>query len=123
MPKIFNAFEKIKPMYNWTYKVVMFICKILLIVDIVLEIGRVSNLVFGFALKTSGDAVYPMVIAVVFAFLCAAGGTWLFGVKLGWLAVGAYVGMALDECVRAVFMYLRWRKGCWRTKKLVSAGK
>ena len=34
MPKIFNAFEKIKPMYNWTYKVVMFICKILLIVDI-----------------------------------------------------------------------------------------
>ena len=34
MPKIFNAFEKIKPVYNWTYKVVMFICKILLIVDI-----------------------------------------------------------------------------------------
>ena len=34
MPKIFTAFEKIKPVYNWTYKVVMFICKILLIVDI-----------------------------------------------------------------------------------------
>ena len=34
MPKIFSAFEKIKPVYNWTYKVVMFICKILLIVDI-----------------------------------------------------------------------------------------
>ena len=95
----------------------------LLVVDIVLEIGRMCNLVFGYALKTSGDAVYPMVIAVVFAFLCAAGGTWLFGVKLGWLAVGAYVGMALDECVRAVFMYLRWRRGCWRTKKLVSPGK
>lgn len=96
---------------------------ILLVVDIFLEIGRMCNLVFGYALKTSGDAVYPMVIAVVFAFLCAAGGTWLFGVKLGWLVVGAYVGMALDECVRAVFMYLRWRKGCWRTKKLVSPGK
>lgn len=34
MPKIFTAFEKIKPVYNWTYKIVMFICKILLIVDI-----------------------------------------------------------------------------------------
>ena len=34
MPKIFTAFEKIRPVYNWTYKVVMFICKILLIVDI-----------------------------------------------------------------------------------------
>ena len=87
----------------------------LLVVDIALEIGRMSNLVFGFALKTSGDAVYPMLVAVIFAFLCAAGGTWLFGVKLGGLAVGAYAAMALDECVRAVFMYLRWRKGCWRT--------
>jgi Na+-driven multidrug efflux pump len=94
---------------------------LLLVVDIFLEIGRMSNLVFGFALKTSGDAVYPMVIAVIFAFLCAAGGTWLFGVRLGWLAVGAYVGMALDECVRAVFMYLRWRKGCWKTTSLVKA--
>ena len=94
---------------------------ILLVVDIALEIGRMSNLVFGFALKTSGDAVYPMVIAVVFAFLCAAGGTWLFGVRLGWLAVGAYVGMALDECVRAVFMYLRWRSGHWRKAGLVRA--
>ena len=90
----------------------------LLIVDIFLEIGRVSNLVFGDALKTSGDAIYPMVVAVVFAFLCAAAGTWFFGVKLGWLAFGAYVAMALDECVRAVFMFLRWHKGSWKTKKL-----
>ena len=92
---------------------------ILLAVDIVLEIGRVCNLVFGFALKTSGDATYPMIIAVVFAFLCAAGGTWYFGMYLGWLAVGSYVAMALDECVRAVFMFLRWRSGAWKTKKLV----
>ena len=59
--------------------------------------------------------------AVIFAFLCAAGGTWLFGVRLGWLAVGAYMGMALDECVRAVFMFLRWRSGHWRKTGLVKA--
>lgn len=93
---------------------------ILLIVDIFLEIGRVSNLVFGFALKTSGDATFPMVIAVIFMFLCAAGGTWFFGIRLGWLAVGAYVGMALDECVRAVLMFLRWHRGHWKTKTLLS---
>lgn len=93
----------------------------LLIVDIALEVGRMTNLVFGNALKTSGDAVYPMVIAVVFAFVCAAGGTWFFGVHLGWLAVGAYVAMALDECVRAVFMFLRWNKGYWKEKNLLSA--
>ena len=93
---------------------------ILLIVDIFLEIGRSANLVYGFALKTSGDAIYPMTIGIIFMFLCASGGTWLFGVKLGWLAVGAYVGMALDECVRAVLMYARWRTGCWQRFSLVS---
>ena len=91
----------------------------LLVVDIFLEIGRASNLVFGHALKTSGDALYPMLIAVTFAFLCAAGGTWFFGIHLGMMAVGAYIAMALDECVRAVFMFLRWRKGAWKTKNLL----
>ena len=91
----------------------------LLAVNVVLEIGRMVNLIFGTALKTAGDAAYPMIIAVVFAFVCAAGGTWLFGVRLGWLAVGAYVGMALDECVRAVFMFLRWHKGRWKNMHLV----
>ena len=87
---------------------------ILLSIDIALEVGRGLNMVYGMALKTSGDAVYPMVIAVVFAFLCAAGGTWFFGIRLGWLAAGAYVAMALDECVRAVFMARRWHSGKWK---------
>ena len=84
-----------------------------------MEVGRSTNLVFGNALKTSGDALYPMVIAVAFAFLCAAGGTWLFGVQLGWMAAGAYVAMALDECVRAVFMFLRWQSGRWKNENLL----
>ena len=92
----------------------------LLVVDIFLEIGRSTNLIYGFALKTSGDAVFPMIIAVVFMFLCAVGGTWLFGMKLGYLVVGAYIGMALDECVRAIFMCGRWKSGRWKDLKLVS---
>ena len=91
----------------------------LLIVDIALEAGRVVNLVYGTALKTSGDAIFPMAIAIAFAFICAAGGTWFFGLKLGWLAVGAYVGMALDECVRAVGMIARWQTGKWKEQHLV----
>lgn len=92
---------------------------ILLTIDIALEIGRTLNLVFGTALKTSGDALYPMIIAVAFAFVCAAGGTWFFGIRLGWLAVGAYTAMALDECVRAVLMFARWQSGRWRKLRLV----
>ena len=91
----------------------------LLFIDIFLELGRVSNLVYGNALKTSGDAIFPVVIGAIFMFFCAVGGTWLFGIKLNYLAVGAYIGLTLDECVRAIGMYLRWRSGKWKEKSLI----
>lgn len=91
----------------------------LLAIDIALEVGRVSNLVYGQALKTSGDAIFPTVIAAIFMYLCAVGGTYFFGIRLGLMAAGAYIGMALDECVRAVCMFLRWKSGKWRKKGFV----
>lgn len=93
--------------------------KILLAIDIVLEMGRVTNLVFGQALKTSGDAVFTTMIGVLFMYLCMVGGTWFFGIHLNLLSVGAYIGLATDECVRAMFMFLRWQSGKWRTKGFI----
>ena len=44
MPEIFKTIDKIKPAYDYTYKVVMVICKLLLIADIIITtmsvIGR-----------------------------------------------------------------------------------
>lgn len=34
MPSVFKTLEKIRPLYDWTYKILMFICKLLLIGDI-----------------------------------------------------------------------------------------
>lgn len=91
----------------------------LLAIDIVLEMGRVTNLVFGQALKTSGDAVFPTIIAAIFMYVCMVGGTYFFGIKLNLLVVGAYIGMACDECVRAILMFIRWETGIWKSKGLV----
>ena len=93
--------------------------QILLAIDIFLEIGRVSNLVFGNALKTSGDALYPVIIGVVFMFLCAVYGTYFFGIHLELMVIGAYIALALDECTRAVAMFLRWQSGNWKEKSIV----
>lgn len=93
--------------------------KTLLAIDIVLEVGRVTNLVFGQALKTSGDAVFTTMIGVLFMYVCMVGGTWFFGIHLNLLSVGAYIGLATDECVRALFMFLRWQSGKWRTKGFI----
>lgn len=93
--------------------------KTLLAIDIVLEVGRVTNLVFGQALKTSGDALFTTIIGVIFMYVCMVGGTWLFGIHLNLMAVGAYIGMAGDECVRAVFMFWRWQSGKWKAKGFI----
>ena len=68
----------------------------LLIVDIFLEFGRVTNLVYGQALKTSGDAVFPVMLGAIFMYLFAVGGTYFLGIHMGLLAVGAFLAMAGD---------------------------
>ena len=89
----------------------------LLIVDVFLEFGRVTNLVYGQALKTSGDALFPVILGAIFMYLFAVGGTYFLGIHMGLLAVGAYIAMAGDECARAVGMVLRWKSGKWKSKK------
>ena len=91
----------------------------LLIIDIFLEFGRVTNLVYSQALKTSGDALFPVIMGAIFMYLFAVGGTYFLGIHMGLLAVGAYIAMAGDECVRAVGMVLRWKSGKWKSKSLV----
>lgn len=91
----------------------------LLTADIFLEIGRAANLVYGQALKVSGDSIFPSAIGAVFMYLVMVGGGWLFGIHLGLLSLGVYIGMAGDECARAILMFLRWKSGKWRTKGVI----
>ena len=43
MPAFFKTLEKIKPVYDWTYKILMFICKLLLIGDILITSWAVAG--------------------------------------------------------------------------------
>lgn len=116
---LFAAFAKpIMSLFTDDPEMVSIVAK-LLTIDIVLEIGRVTNLIFGSALKTSGDALYPVVIGAIFMFLCTVCGTYFFGIQLELLVTGTYIALALDECTRAIAMFLRWQTGKWREKSIV----
>ena len=43
MPAIFHTLEKIKPLYDWAYKIMLFICKLLLIADIIITSWSVAG--------------------------------------------------------------------------------
>lgn len=51
--------------------------------------------------------------------LCAIGGTYLFGFVLKMGVLGAYIGLVMDEIVRGVIMFIRWKSGKWERKVIV----
>ena len=91
----------------------------LLLIDIFLELGRVTNLVFANALKTAGDALYIVVVASIIMLLVGAGGTYILGIRVELLAIGAYISMALDEIFRGVISFRRFFSKKWESKTLV----
>lgn len=92
-----------------------------LLIDIALEVGRATNLVYGQTLKSTGDAIFPAIIAAIFNLLLAVGGTYLFAYVLNLKVIGVFISLAADEVIRAWLMILRWRSGKWEKKVIVKA--
>ena len=69
MPKIFTTLDKIKPAYDVTYKVVLFICKILLIVDILITTMSVIGRYVPFIPMTAFDVYLPKIAVKVLDIL------------------------------------------------------
>ena len=44
---------------------------------------------------------------------------YLFGIKLEFMAIGAYIAMALDECIRGIISIFRWKSKKWQEKALI----
>ncbi|HWP20665.1 MAG TPA: MATE family efflux transporter [Burkholderiaceae bacterium] len=85
----------------------------LLWITVLLEPGRVFNLVVINALRAAGDARFPVAAGAASMLLVLAGGSWLFGVHLGWGLVGVWLAYTLDEWVRGLIMAARWYRLGW----------
>jgi len=91
----------------------------ILMVGIMIEIGRTTNLVIIGSMKAAGDALFP-----VFVGMAGMGGV---GVSVGYSCgvlfslgvAGVFMGTAADECVRGFIALMRWRKGYWKGKNVV----
>ena len=96
-----------------------------LVIDWFLEIGRVTNIFSGGTLRATGDAVYPVIVGIIFQWSIAVGVSYFIGIPLGYGLVGMWIGFALDENIRGVILMRRWKSLKWTTKgfvKTVPAG-
>ena len=92
-----------------------------LVVDLFLEYGRVSNIFACGTLRATGDAVYPVIIGIIFQWSIAVGVSYVIGIPMGFGLIGMWVGFALDENIRGIILKRRWRSLKWTTKGFVKS--
>ena len=90
-----------------------------LVIDVFLEVGRTANIFAVGTLRATGDAVYPVIIGIIFQWSIAVGLSYVIGIPLGYGLVGMWIGFALDENIRGIILMRRWRSGKWKTKGFV----
>lgn len=81
--------------------------------SIILEAGRVFNLIFISALKAAGDIKFPVQMGILSMWGLGVAMSYLFGVHWGFGVLGAWMAIALDEWFRGIIMARRWRSKVW----------
>ena len=92
---------------------------IVLLIDVVLEIGRPINIFATNALRAAGDVNYPFYVGLVVMWSVAVGIGYLFGIDWAWGICGMWVAFALDENIRGIIFVRRWYGMKWVNKSFV----
>jgi putative MATE family efflux protein len=85
----------------------------LLRMAVVLEPGRVFNIIVINSLRATGDARFPVQFGAFSMWCVWVPLAWLLGLKLGWGMPGIWATMIIDEWLRGVVMYRRWKQRHW----------
>ena len=92
----------------------------ILLLNIVLEFGRATNLVLIACLRGAGDVIYPTGCAIFSMWAISVFGSYLLAVVFGMGIYGLWIALAADECFRGIMMIIRWKGGKWKTKRVVT---
>ena len=92
---------------------------IVIAIDVILEVGRATNVVGIGALKAVGDVRFPVYIGVLSMWAIAVGLGYILSIKCGLGLIGIWIGLTCDECFRAILVIYRWKNRKWEGKAYV----
>lgn len=95
------------------------LCKKILMVEIVLEVGRSINISMVNSLVATGDVNIPVILCLFSAWIIAVGLSYVLGIKLGIGLIGIWIAMATDECFRGAAFIVRFKQEKWKLKRSV----
>ncbi len=93
----------------------------LIIINVILEVGRCTNLIVINSLRGAGDVFFPTGAAIFSMWVISTLGSYILVVVCGWGIYGMWIALTADECFRAVLMIFRWKNGKWRGKSLAAS--
>lgn len=94
--------------------------KYLFLVGLLIEPFRSISNVTDYALKASGDAVFPAVWSIVITWIIAIPSAYFLGIYFGFGIVGLWFGLAIDEGLRGIINSYRWYSNKWWTKGVLA---
>lgn len=83
------------------------------LVDIITEQARAVSQVYEYALRAAGDVAFTMVVVTVSCWCCSVGLAYILSIHCGLGLIGIWIGLALDEAIRAIATFFRWRSNKW----------
>jgi putative MATE family efflux protein len=86
---------------------------ILLRMAVILEPGRVFNVVVISSLRATGDVWFPIKMAALSMWCIWVPLAWFLGIHMGFGLIGVWIAMMTDEWLRGVLMYWRWKTRRW----------
>ncbi len=75
-------------------------------------------MVYAGGLRGAGDTLSPMLITIIGTLFFHVPVAYLFGIVFGWGLPGIWLGAALDWILRAIAVYILYRRGRWRRVKV-----
>lgn len=96
------------------------IASVLLILTIILEPGRSFNMVIINSLRAAGGAKFPVYMAMISMWGIGLPIAYLLGIQLEMGLIGVWISFIVDEWIRGIFMYRRWRSRVWTEYRFTS---
>lgn len=91
----------------------------IILLSILLETGRVFNIVLINSLRAAGDAQFPVYMGLIsmVGISLPLGYVLAFHANMG--LAGVWLAVAADEWIRGIVMFFRWRSKAWERKTLI----
>jgi len=87
----------------------------ILLVDLIVEQARAVSHVYEYALRAAGDVTKTMIVTLISGWVFSVGLAYVLSIPCGMGLIGCWIGLAIDESIRAIFTYFRWQRGKWIT--------